>query len=128
MRPGVVLAGHEPDPSLFDCQVTREHLKILNTATDANDRKLEAIAIESPLKIRFRDQTGDFAAGYINFYVANGAVIMPEFGDPEADENARKTLTQLFPGREVVQIDIDILAAGGGGIHCVTQQEPEAIA
>jgi agmatine deiminase len=63
----------------------------------------------------------------INFYLVNGAVIAPEFGDLEADETARKTLLQLFPGREVIQLNIDALAAGGGGIHCVTQQEPHTI-
>jgi agmatine deiminase len=127
-RPGVVVAGLEPDPNSFDYEVTREHLKILKATTDANGRELEVITIEAPKKLRFPDKTDDFAAGYVNFYLVNGAVIAPEFGDPEADETARKTLLQLFPGHEVVQLNIDILAAGGGGIHCVTQQEPHAIA
>ncbi|HCF30717.1 MAG TPA: agmatine deiminase [Cyanobacteria bacterium UBA11049] len=127
-RPSVVVVGLEPDPNSFDYNVTREHLKILKTATDAQGRELEVIRIEAPRKLRFPDKTDNFAAGYINFYVINGAVLMPEFGDPEADENARKTLVQLFPEREVVQLNIDTLAAGGGGIHCVTQQEPQAIA
>ncbi|MCP3803857.1 agmatine deiminase family protein [Allokutzneria sp. A3M-2-11 16] len=48
----------------------------------------------------------------------------PEFGDPKTDPATRATLERLFPGREVVQINIDALAAGGGGIHCTTQQEP----
>jgi len=68
----------------------------------------------------------DFAAGYINFYVCNGAVIAPEFGDSKADQAARLTLEKLFPQRKVVQINIDAIAAGGGGIHCTTQQEPVA--
>jgi agmatine deiminase len=127
-RPGVVIAGLEVDPNSFDYHVTREHLKILKNATDAQGRELEVITIEAPRTIRSLDKTGDFAAGYINFYVVNGAVIIPEFGDSEADENARKTLIKLFPKREVIQLNIDALAAGGGGIHCVTQQEPQAIA
>lgn len=45
---------------------------------------------------------------------------MPEFGDALADENARLIVEKLFPKREVVQLNIDILASGGGGIHCVT--------
>ena len=64
------------------------------------------------------------AAGYINYYVCNGAVIGPEFGDPRADAAAKATMERLFPGRAVVQINIDGIAAGGGGIHCTTQQEP----
>lgn len=66
----------------------------------------------------------DFATGYINFYVCNGTVIAPEFGDPKADKAAHDTLQKLFPDRDIVQINIDGVAAGGGGIHCTTQQEP----
>lgn len=60
----------------------------------------------------------------MNFYVCNGAVLAPQFGDETADAHARDTLASLFPGREVVQLDIDPIAAGGGGIHCATQQQP----
>jgi agmatine deiminase len=52
-------------------------------------------------------------------------VIAPEFGDKNADGVAREKLTGLFPGRQIVQINIDGVAAGGGGIHCATQQEPK---
>ena len=69
--------------------------------------------------------TDDFAAGYINFYVCNGAVIAPEFGDAKADAAAKTKLQDLFPARAIVQINIDGIAAGGGGIHCATQQEPK---
>ena len=55
---------------------------------------------------------------------AIGAVIAPEFGDPETDQAAKVELQRLFPDRRVVQINIDGIAAGGGGIHCTTQQEP----
>ena len=51
---------------------------------------------------------------------------MPEFGDAEADDAARTALQKLFPEREIVQLNIDGIAAGGGGIHCTTQQEPAA--
>ncbi len=60
----------------------------------------------------------------MNYYVCNGAVIAPEFGDADADAAAKAVLAELFPEREVVQVDIDALAAGGGGIHCATQQQP----
>ena len=55
----------------------------------------------------------------------HGAVIASEFGDPEADAAAKRKLQEAFPGRDVVQINIDAIAAGGGGIHCTTQQEPK---
>jgi len=73
---------------------------------------------------RVRRNGADFLATYLNYYACNGAVIAPSFGDPMADDRARDTLAELFPGRRVVQLDIDAVAAGGGGIHCATQQQP----
>jgi agmatine deiminase len=123
-RPGVVVAGYDPDPESFDHAVTKRHLEILREAKDAEGRKLEVVVLEAPSRVREKFVTDGFAAGYINFYVCNGAVIGPEFGDPKADAAAKSKLQRVFPGREVVQINIDGIAAGGGGIHCATQQEP----
>ncbi|MEV6102203.1 agmatine deiminase family protein [Nocardia sp. NPDC051981] len=123
-RPGVVVAGLDNNEESFDYDVTRRHLDILHNATDAQGRPLEIETLEAPSELRYRGAGDDFAAGYVNFYVCNGGVIAPEFGDPEADSAAQSTLRRLFPDRTVVQIDIDAIAAGGGGIHCTTQQEP----
>lgn len=122
--PGVVVAGLENDPDSFDYDVTRRHLDILHSATDAHGNALRVEVLEGPSTVRETFADEDFAAGYINFYVCNGAVIGPEFGDPDTDAAAKSTLERLFPGRQVVQINIDGIAAGGGGIHCTTQQEP----
>lgn len=124
-RPGVVVAGYDSDPKSFDHAVTKRHLEILSTATDVEGRKLEIVVLEAPSKVREKFANDDFAAGYINFYVCNGAVIAPEFGDPKADAAAKRELQRVFLGRDVVQINIDGIAAGGGGIHCTTQQEPK---
>ncbi len=124
-RPGVVIAGYDPFPDSFDHEVTKRHLEILNQSTDANGRKIEVVVLEAPATVRKKFDSEDLAAGYINFYVCNGAVIAPEFGDPVADAAAKKELQKAFPGRDVVQLNIDAIAAGGGGIHCTTQQEPE---
>ena len=124
-RPGVVVAGYDPDPKSFDHAVTKRHLEILRTATDVEGRNLEVVVLEAPSMVREKFASDDFAAGYINFYACNGAVIAPEFGDPRADTTAKRELQKAFPGREVVQINIDGIAAGGGGIHCTTQQEPK---
>ena len=121
---GNVVAGLEADKKHFDYAVTREHLKILQSARAADNQKLEVATLESPGRIRRKLETKEFAAGYINFYVVNGAVIGPEFGDKETDAACKKVLAKLFPGREVVQLNIDAIAAGGGGIHCATMQEP----
>ncbi|MFE3442645.1 agmatine/peptidylarginine deiminase [Nocardia sp. NPDC059180] len=123
-RPGVVVAGYDPDPESFDHDVTTRHLEILETATDAQGRALEVVVLDAPGTVRPEFASDDFAGGYINFYVCNGAVIAPEFGDPETDQAAKDELERLFPDRRVVQINIDGIAAGGGGIHCTTQQEP----
>jgi agmatine deiminase len=122
--PGVVVAHLESNPRSPDSKLTRRHLEILEKATDAAGRKLEVVTIEGPTSIRDEFASDDFCAGYINFYVCNGAVIVPKFGDRRADANARKKLAALFPKREIVMLNIDGIAAGGGGIHCATQQEP----
>ncbi|WP_256339204.1 agmatine deiminase family protein [Streptomyces sp. 2224.1] len=67
----------------------------------------------------------DFLACYANYYVANGAVIMPRFGDRKADGAAAATLRDLYQGRKVVPLPVDNLGEGGG-IHCSTQQLPRA--
>ena len=121
--PGIVVAGLEMDPQFDDYKVTREHLKILESATDADGRQLEVVVIEGPQDIRPEYANDDFAAGYMNFYVANGAVIAPQFGDDAADAKAKETLEWLYPNRVIEQLNIDAIAAGGGGIHCTTQQE-----
>lgn len=123
-RPGAVLAHLDPDPQSYDHAVTREHLAILRRAKDASGQSLQVSAIEAPTKVRPAFDGKDFTAGYINFYVCNGAVISPEFGDPRADAQAQRILAAHFPGRHIVAINIDGIAAGGGGIHCATQQEP----
>ncbi|MET4429736.1 agmatine deiminase [Mycolicibacterium sp. 624] len=123
-RPGVVVAGLDPDPESWDYDVTVRHLDLLKSATDAKGRPLEVVVLEAPGRVRPEYESDDFAAGYINFYVCNGAVIAAEFGDPETDHAANHELQRLFPDRRVVQINIDGIAAGGGGIHCTTQQEP----
>jgi agmatine deiminase len=123
-RPGVVVAHLDTDPASYDHAVTQRHLEILQSATDVSGRRLEVVVLEGPTQVRPQFDSDGFAAGYINFYVCNGAVIAPQFGDARADDNARQTLRDLFPGRELVQLNIDGIAAGGGGIHCLTQQEP----
>jgi len=77
------------------------------------------------------------AASYVNFYIANKAVIMPAFAAPNAKDNLncsyRKTdtaaaeiLARLFPSREIIQIYSRDILIGGGNIHCITQQIPLA--
>ncbi|NBM56981.1 hypothetical protein GWI68_19915 [Proteus sp. G2669] len=127
VRPGIVVANLDNDPDSYDYDVTRNNIEILQNSTDANGRKLQIHTMEPPLYPResiFSKNNPDFAAGYINYFVINDAVIAPEFGDEEADNKAQKMLTELYPTRDIVMLNIDAIAAGGGGNHCVTHQLP----
>ncbi len=107
------------DPWVAVAARTKEQVSAARTADGA---AYEVIEMVQPTTTR---ESGElFLSTYMNFYVCNGAVIAPEFGDPEADADALALLQELFPDREIVQVDIDPLAAGGGGIHCATQQQP----
>ena len=64
------------------------------------------------------------AASYVNFYVANKAVIVPQFGFKEADAKAIETLKPHFPARKVIGVPSREILIGGGNIHCITQQVP----
>ncbi len=123
-KPGVVLVHRDNDPNSFDYQVTRENIKRLSHLSDAKGRALDIHIIDGPQVWNTHLGTSDFAAGYIGYYVCNNAVIMPKFGDTQADEKARKVIAQHYPDRQVEQIRIDGIASGGGSIHCATQQEP----
>ena len=127
VKPGVAVAWIEPDPKAPDHAVTKEHLTILEAATDAEGRPLRVISLVGPTTVRPKYETEDFAAGYVGYYVCNDAVILQEFGDPKADERAREQLQAAFPNRKIVTIAIDGIAAGGGSVHCATQQEPKRL-
>jgi len=100
--------------------VLMENRRALEGQTDARGRMLDLISIEDAWQCDGGDR---FCTSYINSYIANGAVIMPSYGLP-ADDRAKATYQQLFPRREIVSLRIDDIAPGGGGIHCITQQQP----
>lgn len=129
VKPGVVIANLDNDPDSYDYAVTRRHLEILNAATDADGRKLQVHTLPPPQHLRSNQYTRDnpdFAPGYINYLPINGAVIAPQFGDPAADKYSKNLLAKLYPGRMIEQINIDPVAAGGGGIHCISKNVPKA--
>lgn len=64
------------------------------------------------------------AASYINFYIANKAVLVPQFQDVN-DQAALDILSNCFPDRKVIGIPARDILLGGGNIHCITQQIPE---
>lgn len=125
VRPGEVLAGYDPDPESYDHEITEIHLDILDSATDASGKGLQVEILEAPLDLKGPYVSDDYAAGYIGYYLCNGAVIMQGFGDIAADKAAKQTLQKMYPERIVEQLRIDGIAAGGGSIHCATQQQPK---
>lgn len=122
-RPGRVLLHDQQDPAHPDYEVTRQIRETLEAATDAQGRRLEVVSLPAPTVLR--DDEGWVDYSYVNHYVANGGVVLCAFDDPN-DAVARDILAAEYPGREIVQVDARPLFARGGGIHCITQQQPRA--
>jgi agmatine deiminase len=79
--------------------------------------------IEMPAPDTLTDDEGYVDYSYINHLVVNGGVIACSFGDPR-DADAAAILAEQYPGRTVVSVDARPLFARGGGVHCITQQQP----
>ncbi|PVG82165.1 agmatine deiminase [Nocardioides gansuensis] len=118
---GVLLVHDQRDPAHPDHAITRDVAATLAEARDADGKPLDVLALPAPAVLR--DEEGWVDYSYVNHYVCNGAVIACSFADPH-DAEARDVLADAYPGRHVVQIDARPLFARGGGIHCITQQQP----
>ncbi len=124
VRPGVVLALSSDEPEDGNYEVLQDNLARLRAARDAKGRALEVIEVAQPRRAVGEDGRR-LAASYVNLYIANGGVVMPSFEDGK-DGAARDTIAACFPGREVRQVPALEILRGGGGIHCITQQQPTA--
>lgn len=124
--PGVVLLDQAFPGSPADSwsRSADQARSVLEKATDAQGRRFEIVDLPQPDLDRITGEGDDFVSTYANFYVANDSVFMPKFGDRRADDRARGILQEHFPKRDVVQIQIDTIASGGGGIHCATHEQP----
>lgn len=140
-KPGVVLLSWTDDKTDPQYERSVEALTILSDATDARGRKLQIIKLHVPGPLYMTEeeaaglnQDGEakprlagtrLAASYVNFYIANGGIIAPQFGDKKWDGEAVRVLSQAFPKYEVVGIErAREIVLGGGNIHCITQQQP----
>ncbi len=121
LEPGKVLVEICPAKGTARYDNMQANLDAVRNAKDANGKAFDVVTIEEAYEAERRSEI--FACSYINFYIANGAIVMPGFGI-DRDQDARSQLASLFPDREVVQINISDIALGGGGIHCITQQQP----
>ncbi|MFF9557221.1 agmatine/peptidylarginine deiminase [Streptomyces albus] len=122
--PGVVVAHTQPDPAHPDHEVCKETVGLLRSATDARGRKLEVVELPAPTVTHTEDgEPVDYS--YVNHYLCNGGVVLCGFADP-CDEHAAGIFRRLFPRRTVTLVDARTVFAAGGGIHCITQQQPRA--
>ncbi len=111
-----ILYHDQQNPEHPDFAVSHE---VRRTLEEAGDFKL--VGVPAPNKLR--DQLGVVDYSYINHYICNGAVILCAFDDPK-DQIAKGILEGVYPGRQIVLVDARELFARGGGIHCITQQQP----
>ncbi|MCW4355443.1 agmatine deiminase family protein [Hoyosella sp. YIM 151337] len=120
---GRVLVHDQRDPAHPDHAVSQEAIALLSQSVDASGRTFTVVPVPAP-KI-LEDDEGWTDYSYINHYVANGAVIACMFDDPN-DQVAADILADAYPGREIVPVDARPIFSRGGGIHCITQNEPAA--
>jgi agmatine deiminase len=119
--------------------VSHDAWERLHAARDARGRRLKVtrLPMPGPLRLRAREAAGvlshegsrprvageRLAASYVNFYIANGGIVMPLL-DARTDRAAAQQLRRLFPTRRVMSVPAREILLGGGNIHCITQQLP----
>ncbi|KAJ3687281.1 hypothetical protein LUZ61_016445 [Rhynchospora tenuis] len=141
IKPGAVLLSWTDDPSDPQHERSLEALSILSGCTDAKGRKIEVVKIHVPGPLYMTEEEAQglvdkghavprkagtrLAASYVNFYIANGGIVAPKFGDTRQDHEAYDVLREAFPNHEVVMVEgAREIVLGGGNIHCITQQQP----
>lgn len=140
IAPGEVVLAWTDNKNDPQYKMSKSCLDILENEIDAKGRKIivHKLPLPSPVYISKEECEGlenmdgeptrvdgeRLAASYVNFYIANDAIVMPGFNDP-MDMVAKEKLQKLFPTREVIQIYARDILIGGGNIHCITQQIPK---
>jgi agmatine deiminase len=138
-RPGEVCLSWCEDPRDPQHRVSQDALARLMDARDARGRRLKVhkLPAPGPLFMTRRESAGivrahgirrltagqRLAASYVNFYLANGALVLPLL-DARTDGAARRALRRIFPRRRIVGVEAREILLGGGNIHCITQQQP----
>ena len=122
-KPAAVLFETVVDPADPRFLIMAENRRVLESETDARGRRFELLPIAEAPRTAVPDGEEIYCRSYVNFYLANGAVIAPAYGIAE-DAAVVETLRRAYPDRQVLPIELRDLFRGGGGIHCITQQEP----
>ena len=123
VAPGVVacpVAWGRGDPN---DDVYGEVARTLSAMTDAEGRPIRVLPLPSPGFVG--DEDGKpIPASHMNFLIANGAVIVPTYGDARAADLVCQGLKTVFPDREIIPLPSLAILSGGGSFHCISQQEP----
>jgi agmatine deiminase len=115
--PGRVIVG------VPDSKGHPDHVPVREAILRLKREGAEIVELVQPRTVR-RDAGGRLLpTSYVNFALANGGLVMPAFDDPH-DQKARAILADCFPGRDIRSVPALAIVAGGGGIHCITLQEP----
>ncbi|MCT4324637.1 agmatine deiminase family protein [Elizabethkingia anophelis] len=110
---------------LLDMGLSEKDANTLYAATNAKGEQYKKVyvpATKNNVKTAYGKQL-DYKGSYVNYYVANGVVLVPNYGDVN-DEVANKIIQKQYPDRKVIGIDVRNLYENGGMVHCVTQQQP----
>lgn len=121
--PGTVLLHAQTNPDHPDYEVSAQLRAALADAVDARGRAFNVVDLPAPATLRDADGFVDWS--YINHLVTGDGVILCGYDEPEADSQAAEIIADAYPGRNVVLVDARPILAGGGGIHCITQQQPK---
>ena len=123
VRPGVVLieAAGAPGDAYHD--IMKANINAMENQLDAKGRNIELVTIPEAYEAVACGEM--FCRSYVNSYLVNGGIIMPCYG-VDTDNTAREIFEALFPERQIAQVMINNIALGGGGIHCITQQQAAA--
>jgi len=121
VSPDTVVTCVDADPKSENYEALRENIRRLRDATTEDGKPLATIDLPMPAPVYFESRR--LPASYANFYVANSAVLVPVFNDPN-DRVALDIFVDIFPNRDIVPIYCGDLIWGFGAIHCMTQQQP----
>ena len=105
--------------------LSTQDISILNSATDVNGSPYSFVTLPLTQNNVTTSWGGNvnFKGSYVNYYVANDAVLVPVYNDPN-DSSALSIIQTLYPSKTIVGIDCSNMFYEGGMVHCVTQQQP----
>ncbi|HXU36492.1 MAG TPA: agmatine deiminase family protein [Blastocatellia bacterium] len=121
VNPRTVVACRERESSDYNYQPLEENIERLQNAVLEDGSRIEIVSLPMPAPLVFKGRR--LPASYANFYIANAAVLVPTFNDPN-DRNALGILSELITDRPVLGIHAVDLVWGLGTLHCLTQQQP----